>query len=115
MKLPTTPTLRKVRPLGYDALQMRMSLITYVLFGLAFACYVATVRSIWKLVAESRREFPEGRFNRFWWIPAWRVHRRLFPGSPLRRKIVVRFGLTFALLLIATANMAMGILQRSAN
>ena len=52
------------------------------------------------------------RFNRFWWMPAWKVHRRAFPKSSLRRQIVTRFAITFALVVVSTIFMGLGVLQR---
>ncbi len=91
-----------------------MTVMGYILFALALVCYVATVKAIWILVSESNGVEPQRDFNRFWWMPAWKVHRRAFPKSSLRRQIVTRFILTFALVVVSTACVfiGLGVLQR---
>ena len=74
--------------------------------ALALVWYVSTVRAIWTLVRESRQLEPGARLSLFWWLPAWRVRRRGYPASPLRRQIVTRFGLTFGLMLAGMAFVA---------
>jgi hypothetical protein len=78
----------------------------YICFGITLVFYVRTVQAIWRLVAESRLLEPEARFNRFWWTPAWKVHRIGYPESPVRRKIVIRFLLTFGFMIVAMACLA---------
>ena len=89
-----------------------MTVIGYVLFTLALVSYGATVKAIWTLVGESKRVESEKRFNRFWWLPAWRIHRKVYPDSSLRRQIVTRFALTFALVVISTTCVGAGMFQR---
>ncbi len=60
-----------------------MTVMGYILFALALVCYVATVKAIWILVSESNGVEPQRDFNRFWWMPAWKVHRRAFPKMRL--------------------------------
>jgi hypothetical protein len=110
-KLPQSRLCGKV--VSYDALNMILTTITFAMLFLALSCYALTVKSVWQLVAECREVAPDGRFNRFWWTPAWKIHRRSFPNSSLRRQILLLFSSTFLLLLIATACMGMGIIQRS--
>jgi ABC-type phosphate transport system permease subunit len=75
----------------------------YVLFMVAFVFYAAIWLAIWQLVSESRQASPDKHFGRFWWLPAWRFHKNSYPASHLRRKIVFRFILTFAVLSAAMA------------
>jgi hypothetical protein len=75
----------------------------YVLFALAFIFYATILQAVWQLVNESRRVRPDLRFSRFWWLPAWKVHRISYPTSNIRKQIVIRFILTFAFLAAATA------------
>jgi hypothetical protein len=91
-----------------------MRILEYVLFTLAFVCYGATVRSIWRLVIESNALASAGRFNRFWWVPAWKIHRKAYPASALRRQIIARFALTFALMATATACLGLRMIQNGA-
>ncbi|NYF89081.1 ABC-type phosphate transport system permease subunit [Edaphobacter lichenicola] len=73
----------------------------YILFMAAFVVYAMIWQAIWQLVSENRQAYPDKRFGRFWWAPAWRVHRNSYPSSNLRRQIVMLFMLTFALLCAA--------------
>jgi ABC-type phosphate transport system permease subunit len=75
----------------------------YVLFMVALVFYAAIWMAIWQLVSESRQATSDKHLGRFWWLPAWRVHKVSYPGSDLRQKIVMRFILTFALLSAAMA------------
>lgn len=62
--------------------------------GLIF--YVRTWRAIFSLVDESRQLDPTRRFVWFWWVAAWRVHRRAYSESRTRRRIVMNSLLTCA-------------------
>lgn len=69
-------------------------------FSVALFCaglyfYFRCFRAIWRMVDECRTDEPSRRFSRFWWIAAWRHHRRRFPESGLRRQIVQEYGLTW--------------------
>jgi hypothetical protein len=75
----------------------------FALFSLTAIVYVWTVRTIWQLVDQANRLESGRRFNRFWWTPAWKVHKAAFPASPLRRKIVARFLITWGLGALALA------------
>lgn len=72
-----------------------MKLLGFVFLTLIFATYALLVKTIWQLVDESRKVDVTTRFNRFWWIPAWKVHRLAFPESPLRNRIVLLWLLCF--------------------
>lgn len=61
------------------------------LFLIAAVIYFQLLQDIWRLVAEARQAGSTVRFNRFWWTPAWGVHRAVFPSSSLRRGITARF------------------------
>ena len=74
-----------------------MRITGYVLFIIAFVIYATIWQAIWQLVRESRQVKPDTRFSRFWWLPAWRVHKKTYPSSNVRQQIVMRFILTFAL------------------
>ncbi len=78
--------------------------IVGTLLGLAaMVSYALMARSVWHLVDESRRANPGTRFHRLAWIPAWRVHRRAFPVSGLRRRIRQQYIVTALLLLSGMA------------
>ena len=65
----------------------------YALFFLGTFLNVRVWRAICRLVDECRADDPSRRFSQFWWIGAWRYHRRRFPESGLRRKIVLGYAL----------------------
>jgi hypothetical protein len=79
--------------------------IIYALFLIALYFYVALIRAVGQLVAESRKLNTGARFNRLWWHPAWRLHRENYPTSGARKQIVTRFALAFAFISLATACM----------
>lgn len=72
-----------------------MEFVGYGLMASATFFYV----TIWILVAESRRVTSAVRFNRIWWLPAWKVHCEAYPESPVRKRVVHGFAVTFALML----------------
>jgi hypothetical protein len=78
-----------------------MKIGCYFFFAIALFFYVRTVRTIWRLVAESRLLESGVRFNRFNWTPAWKVHRIGYPESPVRRRIVTGFLFTWAFMIVA--------------
>ncbi|WP_433969314.1 hypothetical protein [Tunturiibacter gelidiferens] len=80
-----------------------MKFAGYVLFLASAVSDAAIWLSIWQLVDESRQANPDKNFSRFWWLPAWQVHKNCYPASDVKRKIVLRFIATFALLGAATA------------
>jgi hypothetical protein len=88
-----------------------MRIVGYAFMVAAFFFYVKTIQSIWTLVAESRILKPEMNFNRLWWLPAWNLHRNAYPGSCVRRRIVQRFAVTFALMLAGMGFIARSMLQ----
>jgi hypothetical protein len=65
----------------------------YALFLLGTFLNVLVWRTICRLVDECRADNPSRRFSQFWWIGAWRYHRRRFPESGLRKKIVIGYAL----------------------
>jgi hypothetical protein len=77
-----------------------MEIAGYILSGLVFVCYIQTVRAIWQLVDEARQLGTGTRFNRFWWMPAWKVHRKGYPESTTRRQVIMRCLLTAALMVV---------------
>ncbi len=77
-----------------------MRITGYVFCILALIFYLMIWQAIWHLVSKSREIEPDKQFSRFWWLPAWRVHTNRYPTSNLRRKIVMLFILTFALLCV---------------
>jgi hypothetical protein len=77
-----------------------------IILVIAFACYLKCVQVIWRLVAESNQVFPESRFSRIWWLPAWKFHRKAFPASGLRGQIVLLFFMTFFLSFVSVALIA---------
>jgi hypothetical protein len=79
-----------------------MKIAGYILFALAVAFHIWTIRTISQLVRETNNLGTGVRFSHFLWTPAWKVHRAAIPSSPLRRRIIVRFLLTWA-----TATLAM--------
>ena len=52
-----------------------MKIAGFILFALALTLYVWTVRAIWQLVSETNNLGTGVRFSRWWWTPAWKVHR----------------------------------------
>ena len=90
-----------------------MRVLAYCIFVIAFFSYGKTVQAIWQLVAETRALNSGVQFNRFWWMPAWKVHRAAYSASPLRRSFVIRFAITFALLVVSMACIALSILHNS--
>jgi hypothetical protein len=79
-----------------------------VLFAIGCFFYVGTWRAILAMVHACRADDPSQRFSRMWWIPAWRYHKRRFPESYVRKRIVVNYALTwvwmgsaFALMVVA--------------
>jgi hypothetical protein len=65
----------------------------YAAFLIGMFLNVRLWRTICQLIDECRADDPSRRFSRFWWIGAWRYHRRRFPESGLRRKIVLGYAL----------------------
>ncbi len=78
-----------------------MKIGAFVLMTLTFVLYCLVVKAIWQLVSETRASGSTARFNRFWWLPAWKVHRAVFPESPLRRRIVRLCGLCYLVMCAA--------------
>lgn len=78
-----------------------MKIAGFILFALTLALYVWTVRAIWQLVSETNNLGTGVRFSRWWWTGAWKVHRAANPSSPLRRRIVTRFLLTWVMGILA--------------
>ena len=72
---------------------MLLHILGYALFILGTFLNVCVWRTICRLVDECRADDPSRPFYRFWWIGAWRYHRRRFPESALRRKIVLGYAL----------------------
>lgn len=75
-------------------------------FAIAVFFYVKAWRAIIELVSQARLAKPSRKFYRFWWTPAWRVHKRAYPTSKIRRQIVLNFALTFGCMLIAMVCLA---------
>jgi hypothetical protein len=88
-----------------------MTIIGYVLMALAFLAYGTIIKAVFRLVAETRQLNSGVRFNRFWWTPAWKVHRGAYPMSPVRNQIIVRFLVTFALMLAGMACIAFSLVR----
>ena len=76
-----------------------MKIAGYVLFVIALFFYVMIVRSIGRLVTEVSQLNPGVRINRFWWPLALKPHRSAYPASNVRKRIILGFPLTIALLL----------------
>jgi hypothetical protein len=72
---------------------MLLHVLGYALFILGTFLNVCVWRTICRLVDECRADDPARPFYLFWWIGAWRYHRRRFPESALRRKIVLGYAL----------------------
>jgi hypothetical protein len=83
----------------------------YMFFVAALFFYMTIWQGIWQLVTESRQAKPDVRLSRFWWLPAWRIHQSSYPTSDVRRRIVMRFTLTFALLIVGMACIARSMLH----
>lgn len=80
-----------------------MKVVGCLLFLVALIFYFMTWREIWRLVDESRTLVPSVRFNRFWWTPAWKVHRTAYPERLVRRRIILSFLMTFGAMILAMA------------
>ena len=91
--------------------QLLLKLLTGMLFASALAAYAITWKAIFRLIGEARQIGSEVRFNRFWWLPAWRVHKTAYPDSSTRRQIVVSFAMTFLLMIVAMGCLAYLTLQ----
>jgi len=89
-----------------------MTVLSYMLFLWAFVTYFLLLKQIMHLVQESKKTNSTVRFNRFWWIPAWKVHRAEYPASPIRRNIIGLFAVTFVLMISATVCMAFELLAK---
>lgn len=76
-----------------------MRVVGVSLVAVALFFYVSTVRAVWTMVRESRQLEPRAQLSLLRWLPAWRVHRRGYPASRVRKQIVTRFALTFGLML----------------
>jgi hypothetical protein len=88
-----------------------MKVLGYILCLLAFASYARLVMTIRRLVSESRELNAKVAFNWFWWLPAWSLHREFYPGSSVRRQIVVGFLVTFLLMAMGMACIAVAIVH----
>jgi hypothetical protein len=73
----------------------------YFFFAISAFFFVRTIRAIWRLVAESKILESKVRFNRFNWTPALKVHRIVYPESPVRRQIFTGFLITWAFMIVA--------------
>ena len=69
--------------------------LALVLFAVGMVFYARLIRTIWRLVEQCRADEPSRKFSKFFWISAWRYHKRHFPESQLRKQIVGRFALTW--------------------
>ncbi len=65
------------------------------LFCLAMVFYFRCWRAILRVVDACRADNPSQRYRWFWWIPAWKYHRRRWPESPLRRHIQQEYAWTW--------------------
>src|ERR1700750_548709 len=87
----------KVSEPGWGALRLDQGMLLhvsgYALFLLGTFLNVRVWRTICRLVNECRADDPSRGFSQFWWIGAWRYHRRRFPESGLRKKIVFGYAL----------------------
>ena len=70
----------------------------YFLWAAALVSYFLLLRAISCMVSEARSTGSHGRFSWFWWIPAWKLHRGVYPTSHLRDRIVQLYVLTFLLM-----------------
>jgi len=75
-----------------------MSFIGSLLMMIAMVLYFKTWQAIRRLVNEANRVSPPARYSLLWWLPAWKVHARVYSTSSARRNIVVQFLLTFVVL-----------------
>jgi hypothetical protein len=85
----------------------------YFFFAISAFFFVRTVRTIWRLVAESRLLESEVRFNRFNWTPALKVHRIGYLESPVRRQIVIGFLLSWTFMIVAVLCLAYSVIHSS--
>jgi hypothetical protein len=90
-----------------------MTVLGYVLIAVAFFAiglffYFLCWRAIFQMVDACRADDALHHFSRLWWISAWRYHKRRFPESDLRRRIVLLFATCWVL-----AAMALGFIAAS--
>jgi hypothetical protein len=85
--------------------------VGFVLFAIGMVFYVRLIGAIWRLVDECRAHEPSQKFSKFFWISAWRYHKRRLTENPLRKQIVYGFVLTwlfgvggFALIVLSNLN-----------
>ena len=76
-------------------------MVVGILFGLiTFVVYVSLLRTTKQLVREVNEADATASFTWFRWNKAWRPHRALFPGSTLRRGVILRFVLCWILMAV---------------
>ena len=90
-----------------------MRLVGYAFIAVTVILYIWTIRTMWHLVDESKRLESGVRFNRWFWTPAWNVHREAYPASLLRQQIVTRFLLAWGVAALAVACIAYADLHTS--
>ncbi len=88
-----------------------MKIAGYILMVFALVSYGMIIRAVFSLVDETRALNSGVWFNRFWWMPALRVHRIAFPASSSRKRIAFRFVLTFVLMLAGMACISLAIVR----
>ena len=84
-------------------LQVTYSMTTsaIIFFSVAWVFYLLTWKYIGQLVHEVNRD-PANRRVSFWrWHKGWRIHRELFPASPVRLRLLTCLAATVGLSLIA--------------
>lgn len=69
--------------------------VACLLFVIGLYFYVRTWRVILAMVSACRADDPSQQFSRLWWLPAWRYHKRRFPESSFRKRIIVNYALTW--------------------
>jgi hypothetical protein len=78
-----------------------MSTPSSIFGSIALVFYLLTWKYILQLVHEVNHDSPMHMVSMWWWHKGWKIHKTLFPASPVRTRllacivITVGFGLAF--------------------
>ena len=78
-----------------------MSTPSLILFAIALVFYLLTWKYIRQLVREVNRDPTVQRVSIWSWHKGWKVHRRIFPTSSVRTRLLTTIAVTVGLALIA--------------
>lgn len=77
-----------------------MSTPSLILACTAVVFYLLTWKYILQLVSEVNHGSSEHRVSMWWWHKGWKVHRTLFPDSPVRTRLLTCIAVTVGLGLV---------------